>query len=78
MLDYNTILADASQLPVEVRVQLIEALWDTVPEDATPALSEEWLVEIQKRSAEYDAGKAECVPWEQIRDAAMQRAGLTR
>jgi hypothetical protein len=41
---------------LDARIQLIEALWDTVPEDALPPLSEEWLAEISQRSAEYDAG----------------------
>src|SRR4029077_3410131 len=56
MSDYDTLLSDASQLPLDARIQLIEALWDTVPEDALPPLSDEWLAEINQRSAEYDAG----------------------
>ena len=36
MSDYDTLLSDASQLPLDARLQLIEALWDTVPEDALP------------------------------------------
>jgi putative addiction module component (TIGR02574 family) len=73
MSDYNTLLADASRLPVDARIQLIEALWDTVPEDALPALSDEWLAEIERRSAEYDAGSVQAVPWEQIRAESLRR-----
>ena len=73
MSDYESLLADASQLPVDARIQLIEALWDTVPEDALPALSDEWLAEIQRRSAEYDAGLVQPIPWEQIRTEALRR-----
>jgi putative addiction module component (TIGR02574 family) len=73
MSDYNTLLADASQLPLDVRVQLIEALWDTLPDDAMPPLSNEWLAEIQRRSAEYDAGTVQPTPWEQIRSDASRR-----
>ena len=73
MSDYNTLLSDASQLPLEVRIQLIEALWDTLPDDAMPPLSDEWLAEIERRSAEYDAGLVQPIPWEQIRADAMRR-----
>ena len=77
MPDFQTILADASRLPVVDRIQLIEALWDTVPGDALPPLTDEWLAEIQRRSAEFDSGTVKSVPWEQVRADAMRRAGLT-
>ena len=73
MLDYDAVLADASRLPVVDRIQLIEALWDTVPEEAAPPLSDEWLAEIRSRSAEFDSGAAETVPWEQVRAEALRR-----
>ena len=34
MSDYDSLLANASQLPLDARIQLIEALWDTVPDDS--------------------------------------------
>ena len=73
MSDYDSLLADAAQLPLDARIQLIEALWDTVPEDALPPLSDEWLAEIQRRSAEYDAGLVQPIPWEQVRAEALRR-----
>ena len=77
MSDYDSLLASASQLPLDVRIQFIEALWDTVPEDALPPLSDEWAAEIEQRSAEYDAGTVDPIPWEQVRAEARLRAGLT-
>ncbi|MGD0655848.1 MAG: addiction module protein [Thermoguttaceae bacterium] len=71
MSNYETLLADASHLPVGDRIQLIEALWDTLPEDALPPLTDEWLSEIQRRSAEFDAGLVQATPWEQIRADAL-------
>ncbi len=76
MPDYEALLADASRLPLPLRVQLIEALWDTVPDDSVPSLSNEWLEEIQRRSAEYDSGSIQAVPWEEIRAEALRRAGV--
>jgi len=76
MSSYETLLADASRLPVPDRIQLIEALWDTLPADHLTPLSDEWIAEIQRRSAEYDSGSVRTVPWEQIRADALRRAGV--
>jgi putative addiction module component (TIGR02574 family) len=77
MNNYETLLADASCLPVVDRIQLIEALWDTLPADSLPPLTDDWIAEIQRRSAEYDSGVVQAVSWEQIRTDALRRAGLT-
>jgi putative addiction module component (TIGR02574 family) len=77
MSDYEALLAEATQLPLGARIQLIEALWDTVPADALPPLSDEWLAEIERRTAEYDAGNEQAIPWEQVRRDARLRAGMT-
>jgi putative addiction module component (TIGR02574 family) len=76
MADYDSLLSDASRLPVGERIQLIEALWDTVPEESLPPLSDEWIAEIERRSAEFDAGVVQPIPWEQVRAEALSRAGL--
>jgi putative addiction module component (TIGR02574 family) len=73
MSDYQSLLNDASQLPLGERIQLIEALWDTVPENSAPPLSDEWLAEIERRSAEFDAGLVQPTQWEQIRSEALNR-----
>jgi len=77
VLEYEKVLADASRLPVVDRVQLIEALWDTLPPDSLPPLTDAWVAEIRRRSAEYDSGSVQTMPWEQIRADALRRAGMT-
>ncbi len=77
MPTYETLLLDAVRLSVADRIQLIDAIWDTLPADALPPLSDEWTAEIRRRSAEYDSGGVETVPWEQIKTEALRRAGLT-
>jgi putative addiction module component (TIGR02574 family) len=76
MAEYQSLLTDAAQLPVGQRIELIEALWETVSRDSLPALSDEWRAEILRRSAEFDSGMAKPIPWEQVRSEARQRAGL--
>ena len=56
MLDFGEILSAASHLSVADRLRLIDQLAASVPDDQPPSLSEEWLVEIERRSAEIDAG----------------------
>ena len=65
MRTYETLLADAERLPVPDRIQLFDAIWDTLPVDALPPLSDEWVGEIKRRSAEYDSGAVPTIPWEQ-------------
>jgi putative addiction module component (TIGR02574 family) len=78
VLSYESLLADATRLPVADRIQLIEALWDTVPVNGLPPLSDEWHEEIKRRSAEYDSGSVQTVPWEQVRADALRRIGVTQ
>jgi putative addiction module component (TIGR02574 family) len=73
----ESVLADAAQLPVADRIQLIDAIWDTLPADSLPPLSQEWTAEIQRRSAEFDSGSADIVPWEEVRAEALRRIGVT-
>jgi putative addiction module component (TIGR02574 family) len=73
MSNYETLLSDASQLPVGDRIQLIEALWDTLPADSLPPLTDEWVEEIQRRSSEFDAGSVQTTPWEHIMADALSR-----
>jgi putative addiction module component (TIGR02574 family) len=77
MPNFQTVFADASRLPGVDRIQLIEALWDTVPDASLPPLIDEWLAEIHRRSAEFDSGAVKSVPWEQVRADALRRPAIT-
>jgi putative addiction module component (TIGR02574 family) len=76
MPTYDTLLADAARLPVAERIQLMDEIWDTLPSESLPPLSDEWLAEIQRRSAEYDAGYAPSVPWQQVKAEALRRINM--
>ena len=73
MAGYESILATASQLPVAERILLIDALWETVPEEELPPLSDEWLREIKRRSVEFDHGTVSTIAWKEIREEALNR-----
>jgi len=50
------ILAAANALPPNDRWVLVTRLWETLPPEAWDAPDDLELAEIQRRSAEYDAG----------------------
>jgi putative addiction module component (TIGR02574 family) len=77
MSNFEALLADASHLPVAERLQLIDAIWETLPADSLPPLSVEWTGEIQRRSAEYDAGSTETIAWEKVKTEALRRIDVT-
>ena len=52
MLDLDAIVSEASQLTVTDRLRLIDWLAASVPDDQPPTLSEQWIVEIGRRSRE--------------------------
>jgi len=68
------LLAEAKKLPVWERIDLIEAIWDTV----TPNESEIPLTHAQKdfldvRLAEYETNPVEGSSWEDVRTRLEKR-----
>jgi len=43
MSDYQTVFSAARWLPISERLRLIDELSSSVPDDAPPSLSDEWL-----------------------------------
>ena len=78
MTDYDSVSAAAHKMPIPDKLRLIDELAATLPDDQPPALSPEWLTEIERRSAEIDAGKVTSEPWPQVRQRLMKQVGLDR
>ncbi len=73
MTNLEQVLQAALSLTEEDRGKLVDSLIGTLePENAGP-LDEAWLVEIQRRSAEYDAGLIKAIPWQEVKVRARQR-----
>ena len=76
MSDYQSVLTAASDLPVEDKLRLIDALASSVPDDQPPSLSDEWIAEINRRSDQIDRGEVSTVPWEDVRQDLQRRLEL--
>lgn len=76
MSDYQTVRTAAAALPVADRLRLIDDLAASVPDDHPPTLSDEWLAEIERRSAEIDAGNVTTDSWQEVRQRLLHRVGL--
>ena len=60
------VLQYALALPAPEQVELIEALIAELDHADPQPLDDAWMAEIQRRSAEYDAGKVTLVPWSMV------------
>jgi putative addiction module component (TIGR02574 family) len=79
MATFNDVLQAAETLPIDDRLRLVGAVWDTIacaPVSDWPAPSDEWIAECQRRSAAYDAGEISASPWPEALARAERRAGL--
>lgn len=76
MASYESVLAEASKLPLEERLRLIDELASLGPDDHPPTLPEEWSAVIQRRSAEVDAGSVSTEDWSVIRDRLFAQHGV--
>jgi putative addiction module component (TIGR02574 family) len=76
MPSFQDVLDAARALNATERIRLADAIWEDVPPADWPKPSEEWIAEVQRRSAEYDAGRASAATWAEVRARARQKAGL--
>ena len=65
-------LSELLELPAEQRLQLVEAIWDSLVEvpDAVP-ISDEVREELDRRLAAYYDDPSSARPWREIRDELL-------
>ncbi len=68
------VLTAALQLPDVDRLELIEALIDSVESPHRPPFDESWREVIRRRSAELDSGGVAPVPWAEVKRRAREAA----
>ena len=63
---FDEVCADAMQLSVEERGSLVDSLHDSFLTDEEREIQEAWIEEAERRLADYDAGRAEGIPYEEV------------
>jgi putative addiction module component (TIGR02574 family) len=63
----------AQSLQPAEKLQLISRLWENIRLGGVFRPSESDLAEMQRRSAELDAGTVKAIPWEVVRDSVRAR-----
>ncbi len=64
------ILHSALALSDDEQLQLVSALLAAVDERGLRPFDDAWVAEIQRRSAEYDRGTVQPIPWSEVRQQA--------
>ena len=57
----------ASQLSADDRAELAGLLLESIDEPADEGVEEAWAAEIERRMAEYRAGRVKTIPWSEVR-----------
>jgi putative addiction module component (TIGR02574 family) len=66
----DELLQAALKLPDDDQLRLVSALTAAVEERGLRPFDDSWLDEIQRRSAEYDAGSVQSIPWAEVKARA--------
>jgi putative addiction module component (TIGR02574 family) len=66
------ILEQAKTLSDAERAEVAEQLLEAVAPSTDPAYQVAWEAEIQRRIDDFESGKTQGVPWEQVRERMRQ------
>lgn len=72
----EAVLRKVLTLPESDRAEIAGALLESIESRENADIEAEWRQEVAVRVAALDAGEAETVPWKEVRDRLIARAGL--
>ena len=67
------LLNELMQLSVEDRLYLVQDLWDSIPAEDFPPLTEGQMAELDRRLAEHEKDPRRAAPWEEVRARLWSR-----
>jgi putative addiction module component (TIGR02574 family) len=67
MSSKQSVIAEALRLSEADRLEVAEAVYESLAGPADPDAAELWDTEIARRVADVDAGRATLVPWSEAR-----------
>ena len=66
---------EALQLNESERAALAGMLIDSIDSEVEEGVEAAWMAEIERRIEQLDAGMAETIPWDVVRDGLRRRLG---
>jgi len=66
----DEVLAAALALSPEEREKVVEAILASLPDDERVPLDEWWRAEVERRSAEIEAGECVLLSWDEVKRLA--------
>jgi putative addiction module component (TIGR02574 family) len=63
----KALLKELMELTPEERIQLAEDLWDSIAREEMPPLTDDQMVEMERRIAEHDRDPSSALPWDEVR-----------
>ena len=63
----QNVINQALQLSEADRLEVAEALYESMEGPAEPGAEAEWNIEVERRLRAIDSGQAKLIPWEQAR-----------
>lgn len=67
------VIEAALELTESERAELVTTLISTFSSADAASLDDAWLAEISRRSAEFDAGSVQALPWAEVKENARKR-----
>ena len=72
-MDATELLNEALELPAEARAALAARLIESLDETVDPDAESLWAEEITRRLKEFDEGRAQTIPWSEVRASILKR-----
>lgn len=73
-MDITATLKEITTLSIEDRIELVQAIWDTIAaEQAYPNLTEAQQKELDRRIADYETNPNNVLTWDEIKASIRKR-----
>ncbi len=72
-LDGTHTIDELSALPVNDRLKVVAAVWDSPPEEAAMPISPEQRAELNRRLDAYEANPEDVLTWDQVIEQLRER-----
>jgi len=77
VVTFEEVLKTAQSLNESERVRLVQELLNSLNSEEAAVLHDAWLVEIDRRSNDLDAGTIQSIPWAEVRKRVRERIQLS-